>query len=79
MIHHAEAAFPVPAPVLLPNGNMSDPDRGITVRAHFAAIAMQGFLSIEARGASFGILAQNAVAAADALIEELNKKPGAKS
>ena len=47
---------------------------GLTIRAHFAALAMQGMLSYNdspiGRGSLF---ARNAVEYADALITELNK------
>ena len=59
-----------------PNDPYTDP--GITVRDYFAAMAMQGLLSNEAYGGTFGIMARDAATAADALIAELNKEPGAK-
>ncbi len=46
---------------------------GITIRAHFAAMAMQGMLADTYRSGSFDAYARDAIAHADALITELNK------
>lgn len=46
---------------------------GLTKREYFAALAMQSFCSTY-NGSRLEILAKDAVNAADALIEELNKE-----
>jgi hypothetical protein len=65
-----EPAFPVP-------GLQTDPDfNGLSVREHFAAMAMQGLLASETldyHASSNESLARHAVAKADALIAELAK------
>lgn len=47
-------------------------NNGITIRQHFAAMAMQGLLAKAASG-HIDDFAEVAVSAADALIKELNK------
>lgn len=54
-----------------PAGNVTC--KGLTKREYFAAMAMQGFLANTNTNVSFCIIAKDSVAAADALIEELNK------
>ena len=56
----------------------SDTANGITVRAYFAAMAMQGLLAGGSNSDDENI-ARYAVVVADALIVQLNMKPGAKS
>ena len=46
---------------------------GLTKREYFAAMAMQGFASIEVTDMPFKSIAQDSVRMADALITELNK------
>jgi len=55
----------------------SDSANGISVRAHFAALAMQGILTGDCGNGKY--LAVYAVEVADALIAQLNMEPGAKS
>ena len=47
---------------------------GLTIRQHFAAMAMQGFVQHD-KAETFTSIAEGAVKMADALINELNKKP----
>jgi len=71
-------AFPVPPPAILTNDNWAEPSPGISVRAHFAAMAMQGIMANTHCCHTPAGVALEAVATADALIAELNKKPEAK-
>lgn len=59
-----------------PDGGADSPQEGLTIRQHFAAMAMQGLLSSSDAWASksdMPELAKRSLYAADALIEELNK------
>lgn len=76
------SAFVHPSRVLTPGGmpspyngkiDLQDTEQlsvGITLRAHFAGLAMQ---SLAERNVGVGDIAQKAVALADALIAELDK------
>ena len=56
--------------------------RGLTIRQHFAAMAMQGivqsfeldFESTDIKGGFYSTVAEQSVKMADALLNELNKK-----
>ena len=78
MTNPNEPAFPM-AGSTDGNGNHTYPEFGLTVREHFAALAMQGILAAQIHGMnnmpSEGPFAAIAVNAADALIAELNKEP----
>ena len=50
-----------------------EPQWGLTKREHFAAMAMQGFLSDGVYNDDPAFLAKEAVSHADALLEELEK------
>lgn len=68
-----DMAFPVPSGVGTPNDSEQ---LGLTIREHFAALAMQGLLaseSLDYHASSSESLAKHAVAKADALIAELAK------
>ncbi len=59
----------------LSNGGTYTQDPGMTIREHFAALALQGLLANPtAESLGVGRLASNAVALADALINALNAK-----
>ena len=63
-----DAAFPLDAKQYV------DPVFGLTIRQHFAALAMQGFASNPAcSGVASRYLAEQAVLQADLLIEALNE------
>lgn len=47
----------------------------LTKREYFAAMAMQGLLTVVSEDCSFQDVAKAAAMAADCLIEQLNKKP----
>lgn len=64
-----ELAFPMNE---LANGSFNP---GLTIRQHFASMAMQGLLSNTNRGGSDRNFAEYSVQMADALITELNKQP----
>lgn len=49
------------------------PRAGITIRAYFAGVALQGLLASERGFVRMDEAPENAVKIADALIEELNK------
>lgn len=76
-IHPNAPAFPVPlleGETIGQRGGATDPN-GLTIRAHFAAMAMQGQLAAWPEGdpVNLGQLASNSVKCADALITELSK------
>lgn len=80
MIDANERAFPVSASYSDDNPQVLIPTGGLTIRQHFAAIAMQGILASwgsESMPESKGIelMARTSIEAADALIKELNKTP----
>lgn len=58
------------SPVVSPDGKIYS---GLTVREHFAALIMAGFVANPHSGSNISD-AEGAVHAADALIEALNKK-----
>lgn len=70
-----EQAFPVPAVAGLPNDNVVWGSAGLTIREHFAALAMASLASHHTQGGNtFAILtAAQAVEYADALIAQLAK------
>jgi len=72
MINPNDSTFPIPPSTILANGTWAEATSGIPVRAHFAAMAMQGILASGSTSTDSNI-ASYAVAAADALIAELNK------
>lgn len=60
-------------------GDQNNPDdraicEGLTIRQHFAAMAMQGYIA--GGGSANEAMATFSVMAADALIKELNKENG---
>jgi hypothetical protein len=65
-----DMAFPVNDTVLTPNNTVQN---GLTIREHFAAMAMQGLLAGQHFRDSGEMCAESAVAFADALIAELAK------
>jgi|GEM_PF-3730619 len=78
MIDPNDPAFPVPPPSLTVNNDFgSDPANGITVRAYFAALAMQGLMA-SGKPAGYEI-AQMAIYAADTLISQINHNPQSKA
>ena len=76
MIHPHDTAFPIPPSILdTERGQWIEPAPGLTVRAYFAGLAMQGISANYPRGAfEIGIMAETSVQLADALIAELNKE-----
>ena len=77
MINPDAPAFPVPPPTLVSPATVAFAGPGITIRAYFAAMAMQGLLASGSNNDDADI-ARYAVVVADALILQLNKKPEAK-
>ena len=80
MINHNAPAFPVPllkGETLGGRGGSLDPN-GITTRAHFAAMAMQGMVANHSlmthRAEIYKQIATHAILYADALISQLNKE-----
>jgi hypothetical protein len=72
-----EQAFPVPAVAGLPNGHAEYGAAGITIREHFAAMAMQGVLvRSHLTTNSQSACAKLAVEHADALLAALSKPTG---
>lgn len=69
-------AFPV-SDTVHANGQVQYGANGLTVRAHFAAMAMQGMLADSTRNGVWHEYAENSVKFADALIAALNKEPAA--
>lgn len=61
-----DPAFPFEAPKKIYGG--------LTIREHFAGLALQGILANPERVGSFSEAAEAAVLFADALIDELNRK-----
>lgn len=48
--------------------------RGLTIRQHFAAMAMQSMIKLDG-GFDFNSIARTSIAMADELIRQLNEKP----
>lgn len=72
-----DAAFPIPA-IAGPNGDWIWGAAGLTVREHFAAMAMQGLLAnstydLNGKGI-VSLIANSSVRMADTLIAELAKE-----
>lgn len=77
MITGNEEVYPCPS-VYTIDGRMEDGNSGITIRQHFAALAMQGIVSNSCEDWSKPdidpfYIARAAIKYADALITELNK------
>jgi len=65
------------APAFPPNAGWRDNEenaRGMTIRAHFAAKALQGLLSSSGDVIDFDVVSHEAVKIADTTIAELNKE-----
>ena len=65
-----DAAFPQ---LYILNNKEASGVKGLTKREYFAALAMQGLVTQPSITVSYSEYAKHAVAAADALIAELNK------
>ena len=75
MINSYDPAFPVPPPSYdTERCHWSELPTGMTIRAHFAVMAMQGIIANPNYALSPVESADLAVYRADALIEELNKE-----
>lgn len=73
MTHGNDGAFARTA-FYHPDGGISHPQDGLTIREHFASMAMQGLLSnVETMEWEIDCIAKDAVNAADALIKALNE------
>lgn len=59
-------------------GGQSEPQKGLTKRELFAAMAMQGMLGNTDHDGNFEVYADDAVKHADALLAALDAKPEAK-
>lgn len=79
MIKGNESAMPVTYKEETGDGKLIvSTETGLTIRQHFAAVAMQGFMSVENKGTGdwkdlVKTAARISVFVADALIAELNK------
>lgn len=66
-----------PNNLVYPASNQFHTDSGITIRQHFAGLAMQGLLAADAKYGgktnNYKMLAEDALCHADALIAELNR------
>jgi len=62
-----------PSAELFSDGSINGMNRGLTIRAHFAGLAMQAILPCQETTVSDQQLASWSVELADALIAELNK------
>lgn len=57
-----------------PDGGCDSPNKGLTKREYFAAMALQGLLSNPSADHPFSEVADDAVKAAEFLIERLNEE-----